>query len=323
VRDAGRAVTASPPRLAVLTVALVRDDGDRALLELQLSRLRRHTAGPFTVHAVARRVPDDVRDWLAGQPDVRLLDVPPVADTGSREHGAYLDALLTAARATDATHFAVFDLDSFPVVDDWLARVTELLPPGAGVAAVLREENGDVCLPHPSGTVLTREFVETHAVSFSPDTDGTPEFRRFLRESGQRADTGIRIARVLWSGHLPWARLRRTNAVDVHPVIAGVYADCIFHLGAGSRVALFRADLARSRVHRWTRPLERVPVGRGRARDVKRRALAKLRGPAEARMIAANREAAAAAEAALLADPDAFLARLRGHGPDPVSRPVG
>ncbi len=313
----------TPARVAVLTVALVRDDSERALLELQLARLRRHTLGPLAIHMVARRVPDDLRAWLAGQPDVHLLDPPAPSDRGSREHAAYLDALLEAARATDATHFASFDLDSFPIVDDWLGRIIGMLPAGAGVAAVLRRENGDTCLPHPSGTLMTREFVDAHEVSFSPDSDGTPEFRRFLRESGQRADTGIRLAKTLWTGREPWARLLRTNAVDVHPVIAGIYGDCIFHLGAGSRVALFRADLARSPVHRLTRPLERLPVGHGRTRTVKLRVLRAVRGPAEARRIRANRSAAATAQASLLRDPDGFLAYLSGHGPESSGDAVG
>jgi hypothetical protein len=264
-----------------------------------------------------------VRAWLADQPDVRLLDAPDPGDIGSREHGAYLDALLAAAMATDATHVATFDLDSFPIVDDWLGRITAMLPPGADVAGVLRRENGDVCLPHPSGTVLTRAFVDAHPFSFSPDTDGTPGFRRFLRESGQHADTGIRLARTLWTEALPWAQLLRTNAVDVHPVIAGVYADCIFHLGAGSRTALFRADLLASPVHRMTRPLERLPVGHGRTRAVKQRVLHATRARAETRRIAANRTAGDRARAALLRDPDGFLALLTGRGPEPDPGPVG
>jgi hypothetical protein len=40
-------------------------------------------------------------------------------------------------------------------------------------------------------------------------------------------------------------------------------------------------------------------------------------------LIAANREAATAARAALLADADGFIARLRGAGPDPGTESVG
>ena len=276
-----RAVTATP-RLAVLTVALVRDDDERALLELQLARLRRHTPGPMTIHVVAKRVPDDVRTWLAGQPDVALLDPPAAPTSAAGSTGATSTrSSRRRARPTPPTSRPSISTRSRSSTTGWAGST--VLPPGAGVAAVLRRENGDVCLPHPSGTVLTRAFVEAHTVSFSPDTDGTPEFRRFLRESGQRADTGIRLAGTLWTETIPWTPLLRTNAVDVHPVIAGIYGDCIFHLGAGSRVALFRADLAASPVHRLTRPLERVPVGHGRARAAKRRLLDTLRRPAETR----------------------------------------
>jgi hypothetical protein len=311
------------PKLAVLTVAVVRDDIDRSMLELQISRLQRHTTAPMTIHVAAVRVPSDVREWLAGQPDVTVVMPERVDDVGNREHAAYLDALLAAARATDATHFATFDLDSFPIADDWLTTVLARLPPGAGVAGVLRRENGDVCLPHPSGIVLTRAFVDAHAVSFSPDSDGTPGFRRFLRETRQRGDTGIRLAYTLWSDHLLWERMVRTNVVDLHPIIAGIYADCIFHLGAGSRAALFRADVAASRAHRLTRPIERIPVGHGRARAAKQRVLRALRRRAEARIIDENRRIAREAQAWLLRDPDGLFRHLRGEDPESSPDRVG
>jgi hypothetical protein len=88
-------------------------------------------------------------------------------------------------------------------------------------------------------------------------------------------------------------------------------------------MALFRADLQRSTVHRVTRPLERLPLGHGRAHEARRRVLTTVRRPAESRLIAANRRAATAARTALLDDPDAFIARLRGSGPEPGTETVG
>jgi hypothetical protein len=64
-------------------------------------------------------------------------------------------------------------------------------------------------------------------------------------------------------------------------------------------------------------------VGRGRARVVKQRWLDAVRGPAEARLIAANRAAADRARGALLLDSDGFLAYLQGRGPEPDRGPVG
>jgi hypothetical protein len=303
--------------VAILTVYVVRDDADAALLELQLDRIARHTSVPFTIHAVARRVPEPIRERLRRHPAVRLLDPPVHPGSGSREHAAYLDLLLADARAGHASHFVTFDLDSFPIADDWLDRV-DAVRPGAPVAGILRVENGDVCLPHPSCTVLTREFVETHDVSFSPDSDRSPEFRRFLRATGQAGDTGLQLAFTLWREQIPWGHLRRTNAVNLHDVIAGIYADAVFHLGAGTRDALFRADLRGSRIHRVTAPIERLPVGHGVMRDVKRGVLRRFRAGTEARLVADNHRAAVEARQWLLRDSDGLIAHLRGR-PAPAS----
>lgn len=300
------------PRLAVLTVPFIRDPDDERLLALHLDRITRHTDVALTIHVDARNTTPGARAQLEAHEAVVLHDVADDADPGSRQHARILDGLLTAARESDATHFATFDMDSFPIVDGWLTRVLAVTP-DAPVAAVLRKENGDVCLPHPSCTVLTREFVETHPVSFSPDSDGTPEFREFLRSTGQAGDTGIRLAHLLWREHTPWTRLLRSNRVDLHPVIAGIYGDLVFHLGAGTRAALFRLDARRSWAFRLSDPLERLPVGDGRLRTAKKAVLAKIRRPAAGRLIEANRSAGLAARAWLLRDPDGLFAHLRGE----------
>lgn len=308
------------PTLAVLTVPFIRDADDERLLALHLDRITRHTDVPFTIHVDARNTTPAARARLEAHEAVVLHDVAGDADPGSRQHARILDGLLAAARDSDATHFATFDMDSFPIVDGWLRRALAITP-GAPVAAVLRRENGDVCLPHPSCTVLTREFVETHTVSFSPDSDGTPEFREFLHTTGQAGDTGIRIAHVLWREHTPWGRLLRSNRVDLHPVIAGIYGDLVFHLGAGTRAALFRLEARRSWAFRLSDPLERMPVGHGRLRTAKKATLARIRRPAARRLIEANRAAGLDARAWLLRDPDGLFAHLRGEGGPAVPAP--
>lgn len=298
-------------RLAVLTVYLVAEPSDVPLLELQIERIVRHTTVPVTIHAVAPRVPPEVREELTANPAVRLLDAPEFPEPGSREHAHFLDLLLADARRGDASHFVTLDHDSFPIVDGWQEGIVAL-DPAAPVAGILRTENGDVCLPHPSCTLLDREFVEHHPVSFSPDSDGTPEFRRFLRDTGQAGDTGLRLAFELWRTDTPWTPLRRTNAVDLHYLIAGIYADRVFHLGAGTRAPVFRPDRRGSPRHRLTEPLARLPVGRGRARDAKKALVRGIRSPAERRLQAANQHVATRAREWLLADPDGLIAHLRG-----------
>ena len=204
------------------------------------------------------------------------------------------------------------DVDSFPVRADWVDVVAAQLAEASGLAAVCRLENGDTQLPHPSCTFARRDFYERFHPSFSPDSDGTPEFRRFLHTTGQSADTGIRLGYALWSRGLAWGRLVRTNAVDPHYLMAGIYGDAVFHLGGIGRGKVFRRDLQGSTVHRLTRPLERLPVGQGAARRAKQAALHRLRSGTEAELAAANRQEFARIRTRLLTDPDGFLAELRG-----------
>jgi hypothetical protein len=299
-------------RLAILVVYLVRNDDELALLALHLDRIRRHTSIPYTLYASTNRATPAADAAVRAAPNVVICDVEPTEERGSREHAYYLDAMMARARADGATHIVTFDVDSFPIDDRWVDVLAAAMPDESGVAAILRVENGDSALPHPSCTMLRHDFLDRYEPSFSPDSDLTPEFRRFLRATQQAGDTGIRIGHTLNSEGLPWGKLLRTNTVDVHYLMAGLYADVVFHLGAGARATLFRKDLERSRVHRWTKPIERVRTHRESTRRFKHRVLAMARARAEGRFIAANEEVAAQIRAWLLDDPDGLFAYLRG-----------
>ena len=62
---------------------------------------------------------------------------------------------------------------------------------------------------------MGREFADTHDVSFWPEPLDTPEFRTFMKQTGQAPDTGIRVAEILWREHIPWLRLERTNRANL------------------------------------------------------------------------------------------------------------
>jgi len=301
--------------LAILVVYYLKDDEDLPLLELHLDRVARHTKVPATVYATANRATPAARALLDAEPNIVLVDVPGTDQRGSREHGYYLDHLWRYALETDATHICTLDVDAFPVCDEWVDTVATHLAPESGFAAVSRLENGDTDLPHPSCTLARRDFYERFTPSFSPDTDGTPEFRRFLHATGQSADTGIRIGYALWAAGLPWGRLVRTNVVNPHYLMAGIYGDAVFHLGGIGRGKLFREDLQQSTVHRVTRPLERLPVGSGAPARLKRSVLHRARGKKEQQLSAQNRATYTVLRSWLLSDPDGLLAYLRGDAP--------
>jgi hypothetical protein len=301
--------------LGILMVCYLKDDSDLPLLALHLERVAKHRQIPTTTFVAAARAGDAARSMLAAQRDVVVCDdLPPTELRGSREHAYYLDVLVARALDAGVSHVCTLDLDSFPIRDDWVdvivGQIDEL--DGARLAGVCRVENGDTLLPHPSCTLATRDFFATDPPSFSPDSDGTPEFRTFLRTTGQRADTGIRIAHRLWSTGEPWVRLTRTNVRNGHYLMAGIYGDVVFHLGGAGRGKLFRRDLERSTIHRLTRPVERIPVPSGRVTQVKQAALKRARRSREAALAAQNRAAYEVLRTWLLEDPDGLFAHLRG-----------
>jgi hypothetical protein len=300
--------------LGILVVCYLKDDDDLPLLELHLERVAQHTrAVSATVYMAATRASDAARALLLATPNVVVCDDPDTELRGSREHAFHLDLLAQRALDDGISHLCTLDVDSFPIRDDWVDVVAGLAPAASGVAAILRAENGDSALPHPSCTFARRDFFERFHPSFTPDSDGTPEFREFLRGTGQRADTGIRLGYALWSAGLPWGRMLRTNAVDPHYLMAGIYADAVFHLGGIGRGKLFRRDLEQSTAHRLTRPLERLPVGSGAAASLKKSVLRTVRGRPEAELAAVNREVFSTLRTQLLTDPDALIASLRGR----------
>ncbi len=297
--------------LAILVVYYLKDNSDLPLLELHLQRIAQHTHVPYTLFAVANRVSPEAREIIRAQPHVVECDITPTDARGSREHGYYLDAMLRIALTAGVTHVCTLDVDSFPIDDRWLDVLVAKMPP-SGVVGILRRENGDVALAHPSCILATREFFGRFSPSFSPDAEDTNEFRRFLRTTGQAADTGIRLTAALWNAEEPWGQLTRSNAVDPHYLMAGIYDDVVFHLGGVSRGSLFRADLQQSRRHQLTRPIERLPARGKLLARWKRAALAKVRRSSERRLANTNRRVFNDLRSRLLDDPDALFAYLRG-----------
>jgi hypothetical protein len=306
------AAATDPDRVGILVVYYLRDDDDLPVLALHLERVARHTRPPFTVYGAANRVTPAARELLTRHDWLRLCEVEPTELRGSREHGYYLDALAEIAEADGAARIVTLDVDSFPIADGWIETIEAVADAHGGVAGVLRVENGDTALPHPSCVMMRAEFYARYRPSFSPDSDGTPEFRRFLRSTRQAGDTGLGLAYTLWRHQLPWARLLRSNAVDVHPVIAGVYADCVFHLAGVASGTIFRRDLRASWVYRITDPIERIPA-RGRLRTAKQSFLTRVQARSRRTIVERNRAVYSRVWDRLVHDPDRFFAELRGR----------
>jgi hypothetical protein len=111
------------------------------------------------------------------------------------------------------------------------------LTDSAPVTAILRAENGDKFLPFPGGLLFTRDFYEKYDPRFltTDDVMQSPDYREFMRVFEQARDSGLGYGFALWKNNLEWRRLLRSNAVDEHYLIGGIYGDLIFHLGFAAR----------------------------------------------------------------------------------------
>lgn len=214
------------------------------LLDLQLRYIRSTLQGyDYTIYAGANRLQPELRRTLEAFPNVKIVELPWFDGVDNSEHAFYLDRLLRHATSEGCTHLAALDADSFPVLPDWPRVLLERMG-GARFAAVLRSENLDTQLPHPCGLFMERSFLLERDPRMLPPGQ---EIADFLRETGQRADTGIGYGYVLWLHKEPWLPLMRSNRKNLHFLMAGIYGDIFFHLGGASRSSpVFFADYRRS-----------------------------------------------------------------------------
>lgn len=289
-------------KLGICCVYFYGPDGGW-LLDLQL----RYIAGTlidvdYTVYAAANRLQPELQRTLAITPHVKIVSLPHFDGAGSLEHAFYLDLLLRQAAEDGCTHLATLDADSFPVLSDWpeilLRRMDRLR-----FAAVLRSENLDTHLPHPSGLFMERSFFLEHTPRMLPPRTeilADPCFQRFLKETRQRTDTGIGYAYALWKSREPWLPLTRSNRRNRHFLMAGIYGDIFFHLGASSRGRPWFYFDYRTRISLRAGPsLNRIPL------------LRRLGPWLEERYIASNRRTIETIMRSLKSDPDRFLSSLQ------------
>ncbi|MEM7494524.1 MAG: hypothetical protein AAF296_14180 [Pseudomonadota bacterium] len=195
----------------------------------------------YQIFAAAPRVSERAMQQLRNAPNLTLIDAPATPERVSREHAYYLDILAAAALQAGASAIATFDMDSFPIRPNWASSLMEQLTLETPLAAILRSENGDTVIPHPSGLICRADFIEDHHPRFFPD-DIEERDQAWLISQAQRLDTGVGYALALKSAGKDWIKLHRTNRHDFHPVLAGVYSDLVFHLGAAGRPPVFYAD---------------------------------------------------------------------------------
>lgn len=230
--------------IAICCVYYLAKPEDIEILKLQLSYIRR-TTRDYKILAACSKVDEAALGLLSDSEDVIICDYPKPDAQGSREHAYYLDLLCQRAAEDGFEYICTFDMDSFPICEGWQQMpVTAIQSLGFDVVGVVRKENMDAVLVHPSFTFFTADWYRRHRPEFFPLRERIKEQApKYLRPYRQTPDTGIGITLKLAQTRGRFFSLPRTNLYDFHYLMAGVYGNIVFHLGASSRKALrFRGD---------------------------------------------------------------------------------
>jgi hypothetical protein len=189
---------------------------DERWLEPQRRYLERNLEGPYRIRAD--------RDARGEGPDA---------------HAEKLNALAAriALEAEPDDVLIFLDGDAFPIapLDGFLEQTLSRFP----LAAIRRDENLGDKQPHPSFCATT--------VGFWRELGGDWSRGPWTNDVGWEIDDpGGRLLETLTAKGIEWRALRRTNRVNLHPVLFGVYDDVVYHHGAGFRKVFDRVDRLRA-----------------------------------------------------------------------------
>ncbi len=231
------------------------------LLDLHLKGIIENTENVnYIIYAAVNRLHKEYVQILKKTERVEIVQLPDQMIEGAKEHGRYLDLLIQHAINTNCSHVCTLDCDSWPISKNWVKNIIEQMEiESSSVSSVLRTEIQDFWLPHPCGMVLTKEFIKRYNPSMW-NYDDEKEFRKFLKESGQRKDTGIAIGYLIWRYKIKWLKLERTNKCNDHFLMAGIYGRTFFHLGAASRFKLFKGEFNQTFARRCRKIVKKFPV---------------------------------------------------------------
>lgn len=158
-----------------------------------------------------------------------------------RSHPTALDYLVGQV-PEDFDYIVTLDNDSFPVRADWLDALVGACERGAAVAGVYRDEMAPDVHPfvHVSGLCLRRDELLTLGARFEDVEDVFGE--AYKQNTDFTQDVGQKITYELIHKGRDIAPLKRSNKVNFHFLMGGIYGDVIYHQGAGGRRVWFRGE---------------------------------------------------------------------------------
>lgn len=199
----------------------------------QLHYLRQHLQNPRTWAAIEGIQPSAAADFDA------VVELEGSHPEKLNELGRMIAA---AAQPDDLLLF--IDGDAFPI-----APIRSSLLGDTHLAAVRRDENLGDPQPHPCFCLTT--------VGYWTEIEGDWRMgHTWTNHSGETvSDAGGNLLGILEGRREDWRPLLRSNRINLHPLWFGIYADVVYHHGAGFRDPVARATTrsARERARRSSR----------------------------------------------------------------------
>jgi hypothetical protein len=195
-------------------------------IDLQLRYLRRFVSQPFAVHAAFTGI------------DIEPHRAKFETALGSTEdsHPAKLNKVadLVGADASSSDILVFIDSDAFPITD--ITRLVDELDRHP-LIAIRRDENLGDPHPHPSFCMTTVGFWREIGGDWGHDHPWTNGVGQLVQ------DTGGNLLRIITDRGVDWKPLLRSNRVNLHPLLFGIYDDAVYHHVAGSRPIWTRHDI--------------------------------------------------------------------------------
>jgi len=201
-------------------------------IDIQCKYIEKYIPPPYSIFACLNGI--DIK------PHVNKFDY--INTDKIKDHGTKLNLLSTEIlkHANDEDLILFLDGDAFPISN--LRMLAKKYLDKHPLIAVQRKENlGDI-QPHPCFCLTTAKFWKTIKGNWQKGN-----FTWKNSEGRNINDVGGSLLDILNKNNIDWMPLNRSNEIDFHPVMFGVYHNVVYHHGMGFRKPASRIDRVNSK----------------------------------------------------------------------------
>ncbi|MBK8807400.1 MAG: hypothetical protein IPO21_12455 [Bacteroidales bacterium] len=190
-------------------------------LALQIKYLKKNINEPFQLYAY-------IDAQLPNQEILSELHYFSIEDKGKHEDKLNaLSSIILQDAVNDSDYIMFLDGDAFPIAP-LPSNYFSLLETHKLIAVKRLENNGDI-QPHPCFTLTTVAFWKKLNIGWQSG------YKWRNSDDVLVSDVGGNLLERLIALNVSWHALYRTNRLNLHPLLFGIYDNIIYHHGSGFR----------------------------------------------------------------------------------------